>query len=88
MGRDKGKVAFLSGPRAGCLLTMDTEEYSKWDDMFDGVHGGMNNGAALLAPLGSSLARGLGSCGRKEGKIQERGSSSGCRRDTTGCRTN
>ena len=72
LGGERDGVTFVSTPRAGCLLTMDTVGYSKWDGRLEEVPGGMSNGAASQVPLGPSLTCGLGFDGRMERISQER----------------
>lgn len=67
------EAVFISMPRSGSLLTMDTAGYSRWGGGLEEVSGGMSNGTASLALLGPYPASGLGFDGKKEGNSQERG---------------
>ena len=55
--RDQQGATFISMPRAGRLLTMDTAGYSKWDSRLEEVPGGMSKKTASPAPWGLSGQR-------------------------------
>lgn len=67
--RDWEGATFISMPRAGRLLTMDTVGYSKWVDGLEEVPGGMSNGTA--SPAWVSLVSGLEFDGGREANSQE-----------------
>lgn len=73
------EAVFISMPRAGSLLTMDTAGYSKWGGRLEEVSGGMSNGTASLGPLSPYPASGLGFDGGKEANSQEMGQIMGAR---------
>lgn len=67
--RDWEGVTFISMPRAGHLLTMDTVGYSKWDSRLEEAPGGMSNGIA--SPAWVFLVSGLGFDGGREVNSQK-----------------